>query len=142
MDMERVSMCYRRRVAHWHYHSAILRSTASLHSSSPGLPHSSLLYFFSSGFQVLQPTKQISFCYFAFSCWLLSHPIETSLHHAPWSMNRSSTLLALHLHRCPHCPSAASPPLSFLHGYLFLSPVVIGSSGSSHFTCSGSVHLN
>lgn len=75
------------RVAHWHYHSAIRRSTVSLRSSSPGPPQSSLLCFFSSGFQVLHPTKQTSFCYFGFSCWLLSHPIETSFHHAPLSMN-------------------------------------------------------
>lgn len=95
--------CATGRVAHWHYHSAILRSTASLRSSSPGPPHSSLLCFFSSGFQELQPTKQISFCYIGFYCWLLSHPIETSLHHAPWSMNKEQ-----------HPLSSAPPQMSSL----------------------------
>lgn len=134
--------CATGRVAHWHYHSAILRSTASLRSSFfPGLPPSSLLCFFSSGFQELQPTKQISFCYFGFSCWLFSHPIETSLHHAPWSMNEEQHPLSSAPPQMSSLSLCCHPPPSHLHGYLILS-LVISSSGSSHFTCSESVHLN
>lgn len=107
--------CATGRVAHWHYHSAILRSTASLRSSSPGYPTAPCSASSALDFKSYNPQSRYLSVTLAFLAgyFLILLKLVSIMHPGPWT--RSSILLALHLHRCPHCPSAATPlPLIYM----------------------------
>lgn len=125
------------RAAHWHYHSAILSSAASLRSSSSGPPRSSLLCVRSPDFStsaVSHKTDPSSFCYFGFPCWPLSHPsLETSLHpSSPVHVAGAASSWLCAPTDVPAVPLLPAP-LSHLCD-TFSSRLVVGISGSSHFT--------
>lgn len=70
--------------AHWHYHSAILSSAASLRSSPLGHRAASCSAYSAPDFStraVSHKPDLYSFYYFGFPWWPLSHPVlETSLY--------------------------------------------------------------